>query len=328
MNRRRRILVPLAIACVAAIAVVRNRARLHPYLPYQWHSRFAIAVYAGPTPLSLSPQSQDHAPSLRPEDVTDIRAEFVADPFLMRTDDRWWLFFEALNVATNQGDIAVASSADAHSWHYEKVVLDEPFHLSYPYVFEDHGSTYMLPESAEAGALRLYRAKKFPFEWELYATLLKGVYLDSSIIFYAGRWWIFTCPSVDNDEMSVFFADDLKGPWHAHPSNPIIRKNPYKSRPGGRLLEYAGHLLRFAQVDQPNYGQGIRAFEVTRLTPDAYEEREASPTPIIQASGSGWNASGMHQVDAHQVGDTWIAAVDGYYFQRTFGLPTRFLRKD
>ena len=43
---------------------------------------------------------------------------------------------------------------------YSKIVLDEPFHLSYPYVFEWDGGLYD-SESATARHLRLYRAVDF-----------------------------------------------------------------------------------------------------------------------------------------------------------------------
>jgi hypothetical protein len=317
-------LVALAALSIAASTAIHYRARVRPLIPIANHAGFAIAIYSGPSPLSLSPRPDSHDPSLTYADVTDIPARFVADPFLIKKDDRWWLFFEALNTKTNQGDIAVASSADTKSWHYERVVLDEPFHLSYPYVFENNGEFYMLPESAEAGELRLYRARSFPFQWELCATLLKGTFLDSSIAFYQGMWWLFTTTSRQNDELALYFAKDLIGPWQVHPASPIVRHDPYRSRPGGRVIELNGHLLRFAQIDQPNYGQGIRAFEVLKLTTDAYEEKEASTQPIIQASGVGWNAAGMHQVDAHQVDDhTWLASVDGYRVVHSFGYPQR-----
>jgi hypothetical protein len=73
-----------------------------------------------------------------------------------------------------------------------------------------------------------------------------------------------------------------------------------------------GAPLRFAQVGRPSYGSAVRAFRITELTPTSYREEEAASSPILTASGTGWNANGMHHVDAHQIEDgTWIAAVDG-----------------
>lgn len=46
------------------------------------------------------------------------------------------MFFETKNPVTSQGDIAAAISKDAGAtWQQLGVVLDEEWHLSYPYVF-------------------------------------------------------------------------------------------------------------------------------------------------------------------------------------------------
>ena len=70
------------------------------------------------------------------------------------------MFFEIWNWQKKQGEIGLASAADLRGpWHYERVVLVEDFHLSYPCVIEADGQRYMVPESHDAGGVRLYRAK-------------------------------------------------------------------------------------------------------------------------------------------------------------------------
>ena len=50
--------------------------------------------------------------------------------------DAIYMFFETKNPITSQGDIAAAVSEDAGvTWQQLGVVLDEEWHLSYPYVF-------------------------------------------------------------------------------------------------------------------------------------------------------------------------------------------------
>jgi hypothetical protein len=46
------------------------------------------------------------------------------------------MFFEAMNRQTQRGDIGYAESADGVNWQYEKIVINEKFHLSYPHIFE------------------------------------------------------------------------------------------------------------------------------------------------------------------------------------------------
>jgi hypothetical protein len=59
------------------------------------------------------------------------------------------------------------------------------------------------------------------------------------------------------------------------------------------------------------YGQAVRAFQVDTLTYTAYAEHEIPQSPIVQASGSGWNKDGMHTVDPWWIGNGWLVVVDG-----------------
>ncbi len=103
------------------------------------------------------------------------------------------------------------------------------------------------------------------------------------------------------------------GPWLEHPKSPIIEGDDYIARPAGRVLVLRDRVVRYAQDCFPSYGIQVRAFEITELTTGGYREREVSESPILRASGAGWNASGMHHIDPHFVGDgQWIACVNGW----------------
>ena len=97
---------------------------------------WSISIFAGRDPLSLAPHPDigDRA-VLSAADVTDTRARFVADPFLWRSATGWHMFFEVYDEPLRRGVIAHATSGDGLAWKYDCVVLEEPFHLSYPHVF-------------------------------------------------------------------------------------------------------------------------------------------------------------------------------------------------
>ena len=265
---------------------------------------WSIAIYRGASPLTLAPTGV----MLTGADVTDVDAASVADPFLVHRDGRWFLFFEVIPRDNHRGGvIAVAESEDAVHWRYRGVVLRELFHLSYPHVFEHAGERYMTPENAHG--IRLYRCSDFPTAWTYVCDLLPFEGADPTPFFFEGRWWLFVC--VAPYVLRLFFSDNLTGPYREHPSSPIA-DDAMRARPAGRIVLFDGAPLRFAQVGRPSYGTAVCAFRITELTPTSYREQEASPSPILIASGSGWNANGMHHVDAHQLGDgKWIAAVDG-----------------
>jgi hypothetical protein len=249
---------------------------------------------------------------LSAEDVTDVPARFVADPFMIRVDSLWHMFFEVLNNQPNRGEIGRATSPDGLNWRYERIVLQGPFHLSYPYVFRWNDDFYMIPETLGPNAVRLYRATRFPDEWTYVKDLVPGQHADPSIFFFDEKWWLFTCPNpYKHDTLSLYSAASPISNWTEHPSSPLISGDKTMARPGGRVLNYDGKLVRFTQDCYPTYGRRVRAFEITELTATTYKEHEAADSPVLSPGSSGWNASGMHHVDAHRVGGSWLACVDG-----------------
>jgi hypothetical protein len=275
---------------------------------------WSIGLYAGRSPLALAPARGLGTPAMAREQVGDVPAAFVADPFMIRRGGLWHLFFEVLHHGSRQGEIGWASSPDARRWTYGRIVLREPFHLSYPCVFEHEGSVFMLPETLGAGAVRLYRADPFPTRWVPVADLIGGALADPTPFRHGGRWWMFACPTpAAHDSLALFHAETLTGPWREHPQSPLIIGDKSRARPAGRVVTWNRRPLRFAQDCGQRYGGAVRAFTVTRLTLDAYAERESAAGPILGAAGTGWNGRGMHHVDAHRLGPgRWLAAVDGH----------------
>jgi len=275
---------------------------------------WSIGIYTGDSPFQLHPSPDYRNPVLTYAAVRDVPARFVADPFLVHEDDVWYMFFEILNRQTCKGEIGLAVSKNCRDWRYRQRVLVEPFHLSYPYVFKWRGDFFMIPETLNAGAVRLYRAENFPTRWSPVASLLPGNWADPSIFRYADKWWMFVCsPPYQHDTLWLFFADDLRGPWHKHPASPIVAADKQRARPAGRVLIIDDRIIRFAQDCTPRYGSKVRAFEISELTTTSYVEREHANSPVLSAGGDGWNGLGMHHVDPHLLPDgKWIACVDGF----------------
>lgn len=279
---------------------------------------WAISIYTGANPYELSPHPliQKH-PALKASDVTDAPAFFIADPFMVKHNGIWYMFFEVLNETSHQGDIGLASSPDGIIWRYEKIVLDESFHLSYPYVFKSADTFYMIPETNEAHSIRLYKASEFPAKWTFAAELIQGNFSDPSLIFKDGKWWLFALK--DFDKLALYYSDDLYGQWKKHPASPLIKNDKNISRPGGRLIILGNKLVRYAQDDDPIYGAELNAFIVDELTTTTYREHPAPQNPILKYSETGWNATGMHHIDAHQIKDDyWLACVDGKKHKKIF----------
>ena len=212
-------LASLIIGFVGGIYVGIKRGVPFVAQKEQW----TIGIYTGESPFAFSASQSRRNPIMRAEDVTDVSAKFVADPFLIQEDSTWYLFFEVYNNQSQQGDLAVATSNDAKRWKYEQVVLDESFHLSYPYVFKWQEEYYLIPESFEANAVRLYKAVDFPSQWTFVGNLIEGrEFVDPSIVHFNDKWWTFVA-TTDNETLRLYYADELTGP-------------PGKNTPKVRLL--------------------------------------------------------------------------------------------
>jgi len=285
---------------------------------------WSIGVYEGTNPFNLASAERVNNPIISASDVADVDASYVADPFMVFDNNKYYVFFEIYNWESKQGDIGYAMSDNGENWNYQNVVLDEEFHLSYPYIFTWQNEYYMIPESNEDLSVRLYKAKSFPEDWEYLGNLISGYhFIDPSIVYYNDMWWLFVASVPDDGVVNLYYSDDIMGKWSPHPMNPIIKLNKHFARPAGRLLSHNNKLYRLAQDGYIEYGQQVFAFEVKNISSEIYEEELVSKSPIITRSGSGWNAAGMHHLDVQNINGKWIGVADGkrYSELKKYDLP-------
>jgi len=224
--------------------------------------------------------------------IDSPRNRIWADPHLCRHDGETFVFFEELAPGDPHGHISVARlDADGARISAARRVLVEPFHLSYPFVFEHDGEHWMIPETASRRTVSLYRATRFPDEWRHECDLLDDVDLaDSTLHRHAGRWWLFTSRFSDRavtkrDELLIYHADTLTGPWRPHALNPVITGID-RARMAGPVFEDGGRHYRPSQYGAVRYGHGINIARIETLTPELY--RETPITRLLPGSGSGW----------------------------------------
>jgi len=272
--------------------------------------KYAIGIYEGENPLYIAPASDIENPILTKFDVTDVKASFVADPFIIKEQDSYYLFMEVKSKrARDIGEIAVAHGPGLDRLRYDRIVLREDFHLSFPHVFKWEGAFYMLPESGADRRLRLYRAKHFPYDWELDRVLLQGKkFADPALFRHDGLWWLFVSDE-EQKSLEIYYSKALHGPYTPHAGNPFYSGDKRRYRNAGNILRYEGRLLRFAQDCSRYYGEKVDAYEITRLDPDHFEAQPVKT--LLRPGGRGWNARQMHQVDYLYAHGKWYAVVDG-----------------
>jgi len=195
----------------------------------------------------------------------------TADPFLWSHDGNLFALVEMITRPRGRGSIAVFCKKHG-DWTYLGTALEEPHHLSFPWIFEFAGDLFMVPESTACGDVTLYRCTEWPLKWERLPPLLSGARSADHLIFqWRDSWWMFSNPSSTSrgefsSLLNVHFADDpVRGPWQAHPNNPVMA-NPQGARNAG-LLVSDGRVIRFGQNQKfGEYGASVSAFEITRLT--------------------------------------------------------------
>lgn len=172
----------------------------------------------------------------------------------------------------------------------------------------------MIPDSTGSDTVRMYKAHDFPNEWKLVKTLLNGNFVEPTLFRSRDMWWMFAESNPNgNDRLSLFFAEDLEGPWMEHPMSPIVNGNGHIARPGGSILNVANSLIRFTQDDEPSYGNKLWAFEITHLSKTDYQEKQVGNIPVLREGAMSWNNLGIHHIDLHQEAqDFWLAFVSGH----------------
>lgn len=205
---------------------------------------------------------------------------FYADPFLVKRDGRNFLFFEDLRYAQNRAHISCAEIDSDGNLGEIFEALRCPYHLSYPFLFEHEGQMYMIPETKRNRTVELYRAEDFPRRWKLEAVLLENIHaVDATIHVQEGKFWMFAGLSngryANSDELGIFYADKLTGPWTPHRDNPVI-SDVRRARPAGALFCHGGKLIRPSQDCGKAYGYALNFSEVLVLNEQEYQERAIS----------------------------------------------------
>lgn len=206
------------------------------------------------------------------------KGRYWADPCVIERAGQRLVFTEEYGYRDKRGVIACLSLQADGTAERIGIALDEPWHLSYPQVFESEGVWYMTTEAGAARHACLYRAAGFPLLWERVADLLSDcLCVDPTLHHHDGHWYLFANVSEMGasstcDELFLFVSDSLTGPYRPHPANPVVR-DVRRSRPAGRMFRHEGRLIRPAQDCAPDYGAAIVFNEVLELSPTVYRER-------------------------------------------------------
>jgi len=262
---------PLRTARLACL--VSWRFAVRRWRNWRFDARWELAVQ--PRQGGLPGEAMD-----RFERLPTAPGRFYADPFLVRDGDTQLLFFEDGDQATELGRVSCMELDASGTPGAPFPILAEDHHLSYPCVFRWADEWWMIPETAAARRVALYRAESFPHRWMLDRVLFDDVHaVDATVHVADDRLWLFVSMAERGgrclDELFLFHAADPRGPWVPHPENPVVSDVRY-GRSAGALFEHRAQLHRPAQDGSKNYGGAIVLMRVEVLSEHQYRESVAA----------------------------------------------------
>ncbi|HTO16589.1 MAG: hypothetical protein PHP72_03565 [Dysgonamonadaceae bacterium] len=241
--------------------------------------------------------------------------EFWADPFIFNYKGDNYIFFENYNYSTKRGKISCGRIKDDELVDVTDV-LDLDYHLSYPFIFEENGDVFLMPESSENKRLEIYKCISFPNKWELYSTAFEGeMVADAS--FYVdntNQRWLFINKQDDlnsamENELFIYRVDSLKLELlEPHLQNPVII-NSETARNGGAIFKYRDEIYRPSQANiEGVYGRALNINKIERLTIEEYVEK----TTVTTYPNFHKGLIAMHHL--HQVKDLFV--IDAAYREK------------
>ena len=120
---------------------------------------WSIALYTKGVDFSFSHKFPDPWLVLNSKKLRSSKGHVhtYADPFLFPYDGELYMFFESQAVS-EPGKIEAIKTSDLKTFEYLGEILKEPFHLSFPFVFQDGEDIYLMPESYATEEIALYKS--------------------------------------------------------------------------------------------------------------------------------------------------------------------------
>jgi hypothetical protein len=269
------------------------------------HPQWNIGVLPLPVETLLRPESyHDRSIEWFP---LDGRLRFFADPFGVVRDGAIHVLCECFEYSSGKGHISALQYSHHGFTSPPEPAIELPVHMSYPFLVEDAGQIYCIPETCAANEVALFRAVEFPRRWSKVAVLIENFgALDPTVFRHGGFWWLFCTQKgrYADTGLWVWYASDLFGPWTAHAGNPV-KTDVRSARPGGVPFVHEGILYRPAQDCSKNYGSRIVIQRVRSLTPTEFVEETVT---VLEPSQESPFPLGRHTLTP--VGD--MVLIDGH----------------
>lgn len=207
----------------------------------------------------------------------------AADPFLFNYHGVKYLFAEILDKKTNLGNLGYAVF-DGENFGEWKIVISEPYHLSYPNIFEYNSNIYIVPEANQSESIYAYKAINFPDKWEKCPPIISGVKcVDTTFLTKEDVYLMFTYDITESDEKKLkVYSVDKAGNAAEYYKAPISTDEA-SARHGGNFLTYNGDTIRVSQDCHGDYGKALVFSKIHTCDESGYSEtiiRKITPNDL------------------------------------------------
>jgi hypothetical protein len=232
----------------------------------RWFSRdnWLIATVDLPIERFLNAPSNIPFKPIFPENRQILRA----DPFGFISNGKEFIFYEHQEPAQNGTLHFVSGEKDNE-------LLKLSGHLSFPYVFEENGKIYCIPEKSYDGKCDLYEFLPQEKKLNFIKTLLHNISASDAVIFkYEDLYWIFCTDTSDqgaNNRLLAFYSTSLNEEFRPHALNPLM-VSLFGARNGGTPFEVDGKIYRPAQNNSKEYGGSLLIFRMDELGPETFRQ--------------------------------------------------------
>ena len=204
--------------------------------------------------------------------VPNSRRYWTADPFLFEKDGKLYLFFEAFDISKRKGLLGYRT-VNGNQFGDINIFYEHDSHLSFPFIYEDNGEIYVIPESAKSGELFRLKCVEFPDKWVKDSVILNETVVDSVRFDNNGTEFIIT-EKVDEthtyDRVDLFYYES--GSLRECSNNPV-KLDVTNARGAGAVSKIGDMLIRPAQDCGDSYGECLNLNELISISKDSFSER-------------------------------------------------------
>ena len=226
---------------------------------------------------------------------------FFADPFILSYDSHTiQVLVEEYPYDIKRGLISrLIIDRKSYTLLDKKVLLDMPFHQSFPYIYRSGSRIYVIPESSASGHLYRYTYNEQNCTLSQQEVLLLERVLDPTFVCHQENEYLFCTKRGEGANSDLYlYSRDMNQPNASF--RPCCRQpichDADAARPAGYILSIGDTLYRVTQVCSRQYGEWVKVYRITDLSPDTFSQEfvkdihlELSPFHSAFHTLNGWN---------------------------------------